>query len=168
MAVDPHDALAWTTQLATVQAAPWRNGPARVHRARNAVIDVTAGHEPTAQSLDDIAWLFALAGKDVQRYGARALDIVRATATAVSDLVDEITARRRQRNLALTIGPHRYRPTPWVAALATASARVGARVGASALRAQLAQLGVSGPLLAELERELNREGHSLGPLATSA
>ena len=165
VAVAPQDALAWVAQLAAVRAAPTRNGPARLHRARNALMHVADGAVPDSDTIEELGWLFALASQESRRYGARALSIVRATAHAITELVDDMTATRPPRNLALEIGGKRIMPTPWAAALATTSARIGAQVGAVALRAKLASLGIDGPVLAAVEHELNREGLTMGPVA---
>ena len=165
VAVAPQDAIGWVAQLAAVGATPVRNGPARFHRARNALMQAAEGHVPDPDTVEDMAWLFALASQESRRYGARALSIVRSTAQAIADLVDDIAARRAPRNLALEIGGKRIMPTPWASALATTTARIGAQVGAVALRAKLASLGIDAPVLDAVEHELNREGLTMGAVA---
>jgi len=160
VAVAPQDAIGWVAQLAAVGATP-----ARFHRARNALMQAAEGHVPDPDTVEDMAWLFALASQESRRYGARALSIVRSTAQAIADLVDDIAARRAPRNLALEIGGKRIMPTPWASALATTTARIGAQVGAVALRAKLASLGIDAPVLDAVEHELNREGLTMGAVA---
>ncbi len=65
---------------------------------------------------------------------------------------------RTQRNLSLEIGGRRLSPAPWLLELARVAARVGGNVGAVALRAKLASLGIGGDVIGLVETELNREG----------
>jgi hypothetical protein len=165
VAIDPRDAIEWTSQLAEAGAAPVRNGPGRVRRARNAMMRlVDDGAAPGAGEVEDIGWLLALANAVARKYGTRALAIVRSTAQAIADLADEAVARA-PRNFALEIGGLRLEPPPWASALATAAGRIGMDVGAVALRSKLAGLGIGGDVIGLVEQELNREGLSLGVLA---
>jgi hypothetical protein len=162
----PREAIEWTTQLAELVAASTRNGTNRVRRGRNAMVRlVDSGVPPTdPEEIDAIAWLISLAERVAKRYGRRALAIVRSTAQAIADLVDEALARA-SRNFALEIGGKRIAPAPWVSALARIAGRVGVDVGTVALRSKLADIGVTAPMLDVLEEELNREGFTLGALA---
>ena len=166
LTIDAHDAIEWTAQLAEAGAVDFRNGPSRVRKARNAIVQlVDEGIPPaSAEVVEAIGWLLGLAEKMARRFGPRAISIVRTTAQAVADLADEAIARS-QRNLSLEIGGMRLSPAPWMSALARIAGRVGINVGAVALRTKLASLGVSGDMLGLVEGELNREGLSLGPLA---
>jgi len=53
-------------------------------------------------------------------------------------------------------------------AIARVGGRLGYHAGVAALREKVADLGVTAPVLASFEHELNREGLTLGPLATPA
>jgi hypothetical protein len=164
--LSPREAVEWTAQLAEAGAAQVRNGPSRIRRARNAMVRVIeTGKAPTdPDQIDAIAWLLSLAERAAQRYGRRALAIVRSTAQAIADLIDEALART-SRNLALEIGGVKLRPAPWASALARIAARVGVDVGAVALRSKLAGLGVTTEMIDVVEDELNRDGFTLGALA---
>jgi hypothetical protein len=164
--VDAHDAIEWTTQLAEVGAASIRNGPSRVRKARNAIIElVDNGVAPAdAATIDLMAWLLALAEKVARTYGSRAVAIVRSTAQAIADLADEALARA-QRNIALEIGNLRLEPPAWASQLAMVAGRVGVGVGAAALRAKMASYGIGPEMVGLVEEELNREGFTLGRLA---
>ncbi len=165
-AIDTRDAIEWTTQLAEAGAAPLRNGPSRVRRGRNAILRlVDEGAAPEdGETIDSIGWLLALAERVAKRYGARALAIVRHTALAIAEIVDEALTRSR-RNLALEIGGLKLMPAPWVSMLARIAGHIGMDVGAVALRDKLAGLGIGGDMIGLVEEELNREGLTLGELA---
>jgi hypothetical protein len=164
--IEARDAIEWTAQLAEAGAANLRNGPSRVRKARNAIMQlVEEGAAPAdAQTIDSIGWLLALAERVARKYGPRALTVVRSTAQAVADLAEEALARG-QRNISLQIGKTRLEPAPWVSMLARIAGRVGADVGAVALRTKLASLGIGADMFGLVEEELNREGLTLGALA---
>ena len=111
-----------------------------------------------------MGWMFALAEQAAKRYGMRALALVRTTAHAIAEILDEVLART-QRNLALEIGGMRLEAPPFVPALASVAGRVGLDVGAAALRAKLATMGIGPDLFGLVEEELNREGLTMGVLA---
>jgi hypothetical protein len=166
--IEARDAIEWTAQLAAAGAAPLRNGPRRVRRARNAMMRlVEEGAAPAdAETADSIGWLLALAERVAKRYGARALAIVRHTALAVAELADEALARTQtQRNVPWPMIVGMISENPWMSALAKVAGRVGLGVGSAALRSKLASLGVGEDMFGFLEEELNREGLTMGELA---
>ncbi len=166
VAIAPRDAVEWTAQLAEVGAAHLRNGPSYVRQARDVMMRLLdEGAAPTdAWEVDAMAWLLALAEAVARRYGKRALAVVRSTAQAIADLLDDVLARQ-ERNLSLEIGGKKLSPAPWVSALARIAGRVGMDVGALALKTKLAGLGVTNEMLGVLEEELNREGFTMGALS---
>ncbi|MCX5743003.1 MAG: hypothetical protein NT062_10955 [Proteobacteria bacterium] len=163
--IEAHDAIEWTANLAEDGSRNTRNGPSRVRRARNAVMRLTEGGTvPTQAEVDAIGWMFALAEKAAQRWGSRAVAMVRTTALAIADLAEEVIARS-QRNIALDLGDLRIEPPRWMAQLGRAAGRVGLDVGAVALRSQLDTLGIGPDMVGLVEQELNREGLTMGVLA---
>jgi hypothetical protein len=167
VAVDAHDAIEWSAHLAQdgAGAVNLRNGPSKVRRARNAVMRlVDEGIAPAAAEVEAMGWLFALAEQAANRYGARAIAMVRTTAHAIAEMLDEVLART-QRNFAVEIGGLRLEAPKWASQLATVAANVGINVGAAALRAKLQMYGIGPDEIGLVEHELNREGYSLGPLA---
>jgi len=176
--IDTRDAIAWAGQLAEMSGTAVRNGWSRVRVARDAVISlVESGRPPTSpEVIEAIGWMFALAERAAHRLGPRAIEIVRTTARAIADLADETLARlaRRSehehehdaqvRNLSLEVFGRTFSPAPWASALARFAGRVGLDVGGAVLQAKLAQLGIGRDMVQLVERELNREGMSLGPL----
>lgn len=165
--IDARDAIDWTAQMAEAGAAHLRNGPSRVRKARNAIFElVDEGVAPTDEgTIDLMAWFLALAESVARNYGGRAVAIVRSVAQAVADLADEALARS-QRNIALEIGGLRLSPPRWMSALASVAGRVGLGVGSAALRAKMNALGIGGDIVGLVEQELNREGLTLGSLAS--
>src|SRR5690606_24898517 len=99
--------------------------------------------------------------------------VVHTAARAMGEL-DRAAARRwleetGPRNADISIGGVRIKPnTALIAALARVGGRLGYQVGIEALRAKLAAMGVNAPFIHSIERELNREGISLGQLAAPA
>lgn len=160
--IEARDAIEWTAQLAEAGAANVRNGPSRVRRARNAMMQmVDDGAAPASpEVVEAIGWLLAMAEKVARRYGSRAIAIVRTTAQAVADLADE-TIARSQRNSQFEFGGIKLDAPPWLSALG----RIGLDVGTVALRAKLGALGIGADMFGLVEEELNREGLSLGGIA---
>jgi len=103
--VDTREAIEWTARLAEAGAAPQRNGPGRVRRARNAVLElVDRGVAPVdGVTTETIGWMLAMAEHVARQYGSRALSVVRTTASAIAELADEAITRARPtpRNFAL-------------------------------------------------------------------
>ena len=163
--VDAHDAIEWTATLAEAGAVP-RNGPSRkkLRRARNAVLRlVDAGTAPPeAGDVGAIAWMFALAERAARKYGARAIAIVRTTARAVADLLDQALARK-ERNLAVQMGPM-LAPLSFVSPLVSIASAVGLDIGASLLHSKLNALGVGDDVFNLAEYEANKQGRTLGVL----
>lgn len=164
--IEAMEALEWTAQLAEAGAAHVRNGPSRVRRARNAILElVEEGIAPADEgTIDLMAWFLALAESVARNYGSRAVAIVRSVAQGVADLADEALARA-QRNLALEYGRTRFEAPRWVSALASVAGRVGLGVGSAALHAKMNALGIGPDIVGLVEQELNREGLTLGVLA---
>ena len=166
IAIDVHEAIEYTAQLAEEGTRDVRNGPRRVWLARNAIRSMLEGGEPPSddRALDTLGWFFAQAEGVARRYGSRALTIVRTTAAAIADLVDDILARQ-QRNLSLEFGGLRFGVPSWLTDVASVAGKIGLDVGAAYLRPYLLAHGVTPEILGLVEQELNSEGLSLGPLS---
>lgn len=163
--VDAHDAIEWSARLAEDGAGNIRNGASRVRKARNAVMRlVDEGTLPAPSEVDAMGWMFALAEQAARRYGVRALSMVRTTAHAIGEVLDEVLANT-QRNLSLEIGGYKLEAPPFVSALASVAGRVGLDIGAAALRAKLGAMGIGPDMFGLVEEELNREGLTMGVLA---
>ncbi len=166
--IDTRDAIDWTTELARGEAVELRNGPSRMRRARNALTNlVEHGIVPTTGEVDTMGWLFALAERAAHRYGARALAIVRTTARAIADVLDQVLERAR-RNMPWLLAAAELLPPEWqsgLAKIAGVAGNVGLSIGAAALRSKLGALGIGDDIVGLVEQELNREGLSMGVLA---
>ncbi len=166
--LDARDVIQWTATLAEAGAVPVRNGPTRtkLRRARNAVLRlVDEGTAPAeARDIDAIGWMFALAERAARKYGVRAIALVRTTARAIADLLDQALARR-ERNLALELGGMRFEAPSWLSPLASIAGRVGLDIGATLLRSKLGALGIGDDIFNLVEQEANAEGRTLGVLA---
>ncbi len=160
--IEARDAIEWTAQLAEAGAANVRNGPSRVRRARNAMMQlVDEGTAPASpEVVEAIGWLLALAEKVARRYGPRALRIVRTTAQAIADLADEAAARTH-RNMPWLLAAAQFIPPEYRSALA----KIGMNVGANVLRSKLASHGIGDDMFGMVEEELNREGLTMGAVA---
>jgi hypothetical protein len=166
VAIDVNEALEFTNRLARVGAHAVRNGPSRAYRARNAIRTLIDDGKPPAdpETIDAMGWFFATAERVAQGYGTRALTIVRTTARAVSDLVDDILAGR-QRNLSFEIGGSSFQVPSWLASAGSLLGKVGLDLGAAYVAPQLTALGITGQMVDLVEQELNAEGLTLGPIA---
>jgi hypothetical protein len=111
-----------------------------------------------------MGWFFAQAEQVARAYGNRALTIVRTTAAAISDLVDDILARQ-QRNLSFDFGGSHYNVPSWLSDAAGTVGKIGLDLGAAYVRPYLLGAGITGEMLSLVEQELNSEGYSLGPLS---
>ena len=166
VAIEVTEALEYTAQLAEAGARHVRNGPSRARLARNAIRSfVETGTPPSDErTVDAMGWFFATAEQVARAYGARALAIVRTTAQAIADLIDDVLARQ-QRNLSFEIGGTSYKVPDWVSGVGSLVGRVGLDIGSLYLAPKLAAMGITGQMLQLVEEELNRDGLTLGPLA---
>jgi hypothetical protein len=170
VAVDVYDALEYTTQLGEQATRDHRNGPRQAWLARNAIQSVLETRTPPSdpQTVDSLHWFFQQAENLAHTYGRRALTIVRTTAAAIWDLIDDILAQQEhhQRNLSFDIGGSHYTVPNWLSDAAGVVGRIGVDVGAAYARPYLLAAGVTQEMLGLVEQELNHEGYSLGPLAS--
>jgi hypothetical protein len=166
VAIDINEAINFTSELGRQGAAKTRNGPSRAHLARNAIRSLVETGTPPADShtVDAMGWFFATAEEVARGYGTRALTIVRTTAKAISELVDDILARG-QRNLPLALIGSALGVPSWLSGLGSVLGKIGLDVGAVAVKPKLAKAGVNDQMLELVEQELNAEGWTLGPLA---
>jgi hypothetical protein len=166
MVIDVREAIDYTAQLAEEGTRELRNGPRLTWLARNAIRSlIDDGMPPTDdRTIDTLGWFFAQAEAIAHSYGARALTIVRTTAAAIADLLDDIVARY-QRNLSFEIGGTHYNVPSWLSDAASTAGKIGLDLGAAYVRPYLIGAGVTGEMLNLVEQELNAEGYSLGPLS---
>ncbi len=163
IAVEPRNAISWTADMAAANAVQLRNGPSTLYLARNAIRRlIDGGTVPASGEIDAMGILFALAEKTAQRYGTRALAIVRTATRAVSDLLDAVLERR---NAAINIGGLKFNTPQWVDSSAPALAKVGLDLGSLYLRTKLGALGIGADVIGLVESRLGEENRTLGAFA---
>jgi len=163
----PQQAVDWIADLAMVRADRVDGGSHRIEKGRRAMCGVLVLRPICIADARDVALVLALAEREARLHGSGALKVVHSTARAI-DKIDQIAAERAS---ASTRNSPRISFAfkslePLLGALARVGGRVAGGVGLEALKLKLASVGVSPPVLTAFEKELNREGLSLGPLAT--
>lgn len=167
----PAQAIDWIAELAKVRADVLPDGSRRVDRGHRAMRGVLVLQPICIADARDVAFVLALAEREARAHGLTGLKIVHSTARAL-DALDHVAAERvtAQRNnpwamfainaiagnkdLQRIFGP-----------LVNVGGRIAAGAGMEALKLKLGAAGVSAPMLTAFEKELNREGLTLGALA---
>lgn len=172
VAVEPRNAIAWMVDMAAQDIGQLRNGASTLYLGKNAIRRlIDEGAVPASREIDAMGLVFAIAERAAQRYGARALAIVRTAARALADVLDAILARR---NAHIDVGGLRFDTPAWLDETADALGHVGLGVGSAYLRTKLAALDLPGILglpggtdavIGLLENELLRKGRTLGDFA---
>jgi len=172
VAIEPRNAIAWMVDMAAQNAGELRNGPSALYVGKNAIRRMLDdGAVPAPKEIDAMGLLFALAERAAQRYGTRAIGIVRTAARALADVLDAILERR---NAHIDIGGLKFDTPQWFDDTAGAVGNVGVGVGSAYLRSKLAVLdlpkliglpGGTDAILGLLENELQQKGRTLGDVA---
>jgi len=174
MALTPTQAVDWVAELAMEPAERFPNGPRRINNGHRAIRAVLIGRPLCIADVKDVALLLALAEREARLWGPMGPRIVHTTAHAV-DRLDRLAADRwlaeqsapRNAPFSLRVGNRMISPDmPLLGAIARIGGRLAGNVGLEALKLKLATMGITPPVLNTVERELQREGLSLGPLAT--
>lgn len=174
----PAELVRWVAEIAAEPAERFDRGADRIDNAHRAVRVVMAGRPLCVADMRDVAFMLALADRESRMWGPTGPRLV-ATAAQAIDRLDRAAAERWQARTApptaleasrnapeLAIAGYRIQPdTGLLGALGRIGGRLGYAAGVEALRLKLAALGVGPPVLSTMERELQREGLSLGPLA---
>ena len=161
----PRETLQWISAIAAEPARKYRNGATRLGNARDAFVRVLRGERVPRNAYEDVGFALAVAEQAAQLFGVKGMEIVRMGTMAINHAM-----RRRQaadtRNIRLNVGGITIRPDLGkLGSLARVGSRLGIRVGSALLRAKLESLGIGAPIIGELERELKKEGLTLGELA---
>jgi hypothetical protein len=163
--LSPARAVDFVAELAEDEAATAAGGVELVRDAREVMRGALLGMTIPDEAIEDVAITLALAERAARAYGAAGVQVVQTTAFALADL--DRSARRNR--IELGIGKYKIMPDVNVlAGLARIGGRLGLSAGATALRTFLAGFGVSDQLVKEIEGEMNREGLTLGLLASPA
>ena len=164
--VAPSQAVGWLVGLAEEPASRYPGGKCRLRNAREALESALRGWPVSVELAPDVAFTLALADKEAKLFGPQAVALMRCTIKALSELQGRADGRCARRNAPeLRLGGYRIRPhAGTLGALARVGGRLGYRVGTATLQAKLASMGIPPLVIREVERELNREGLSLGAL----
>ena len=162
--MSPAEAFRWISTIAAEPGAQYRNGPARIGNAHRAFHRLLMKRPLPRNGLDDMTWALSVAEQAAHMFGVRGMEIVRLGASALQHALRP-TSSPAPRNLSIRVGGFDISPDlGTLGSLARVGNRIGWRIGAAALQAKLSQLGIGQPVIREVERELNREGLSLGAL----
>ena len=172
MVLTPAQAIDWIADLARarVESLPgMARHVNRGHRAMRAVLLMLPICVADAQA---VALVLALAEREARSYGMPALKVVHSTARAL-DAIDRLAAEHtteQTRNFAplasLALGMLNNKDVQsWLGAVTRVGGRVLGGAGVEVLKSQLASVGVSQPILSAFEKELNREGLTLGAIS---
>lgn len=164
------ETLAWIGRIAAEPASRYSQGPERIRNARLALYQLVRGQRLRRNAIDDVGFALAMAENAARAFGVRGVELVKLGASAIRYAMrTDGGAAEHPRNLSVSIGGLRLGvPTPDLGSLAgvvRAGERIGRRIGGAALRLALHQVGINDTVIGEVEKELNREGISLGPIA---
>jgi hypothetical protein len=172
MVLTPTQAIDWVADLARarVDSMPKMlrhvNRGHRAMRAALLMMPICVGDAPA------VAAVLALAEREARDYGMPAVKVVHSTARAL-DSIDRVIAERSTattRNFnplaSLPLGVLNDKDLQsWLGAVTRVGGRILGGAGVEVLKSQLASVGVSQPILSAFEKELNREGLTLGALS---
>lgn len=168
----PTEAIDWIAELAMVRADRVIGGPRRIENGHRAMRGVLVLRPICIADVRDVALVLALAEREARTYGLGTLKVVHSTARAIDALdqlaADRATASTRNNpfaSLALGALANNRDLQQLVGGLARVAGRIAGGIGLEAAKVKLASVGVSAPVISAFERELNREGLTLGPLA---
>lgn len=150
--------VAWVCRTAAEPLGLVPGGARALRNGIRALGGVAAGVPIDAACDECVSTVLAMADREAARWGDAARAVVRRVERAAADLALDagLTPPRN-----LRIAGYRIDPSAAVRAVA----RIGSRVGSTALAANLAALGVTPAVVGVIECELRREGLTLGPLA---
>ena len=172
MVLTPTQAIDWIADLARARVEslprmlPHVNRGHRAMRAALLMLPICVGD---AQA---VALVLALAEREARDYGMPAVKVVHSTARAL-DSIDRLAAERTTaptRNFnplaSLALGVLNDKDLQsWLGAVTRVGGRILGGAGVEVLKSQLASVGVSQPILHAFEKELNREGLTLGAIS---
>lgn len=175
LALSPREAIDWIAELASRRADRLIGGTRRIENGHRALCGVLVLRPICVADMRDVALVLALAEREARSTGLGALKVVHSTARAV-DQLDQLAAARatqapRNNPLAsLLIGGllDNKDLEPWLGALARVAGRIATGAGVEAAKVKLASVGVSPPIITAVEKELNKEGLTLGTFAKPA
>ncbi|HEV7556821.1 MAG TPA: hypothetical protein VGO00_15250, partial [Kofleriaceae bacterium] len=167
----PKQAVDWIAELAMVRADRLVGGTRRIENGHRAMCGVLILRPICIADVRDVALVLALAEREARGHGLGELKIVHSTARAI-DALDQLAADRATQpprndllSDALGVIVNNKDLQNLVGGLARVASRIVGGIGLEAAKSKLASVGVGAPVLNAFEKELNKEGLSLGPLA---
>ena len=172
MVLTPAQAIDWIADLARARVEPLPGMARHVNRGHRAMRSVLLMIPICMADAQAVALVLALAEREARSYGMPALKVVHSTARAL-DAIDRLAAEHtteQTRNFAplasLALGMLNNKDVQsWLGAVTRVGGRVLGGAGVEVLKSQLASVGVSQPILSAFEKELNREGLTLGSIS---
>lgn len=169
----PAQAIDWIADLARVHADRLPGGARRIDNGHRAMRGVLLLRPICVADVRDVALVLAIADREAKAHGLGALKVVHSTARAIDKLdqlaADRATATRNNPFASLALAAIGNKDIQQlVGGLARVAGRIVGGIGVEAAKVKLASAGVSAPVLTEFEKQLNREGLTLGPLAKPA
>lgn len=168
----PFQAVDWICELARSRAESFPNGLHRVRRGHRAMWGMLIMQPICIGDVRHVAFALALAEREARAHGPAALKVVHSTAHAL-DRLDQLAAEQRAatspRNdvFSSMIGAVLSDKSlqPWLSSIVKVGGRLAGDIGVEALKLKLASMGISPQLIGGLEKDLNREGLTLGRFA---
>ena len=172
MVLTPAQAIDWIADLARARVESLPGMARHVNRGHRAMRSVLLMIPICMADAQAVALVLALAEREARSYGMPALKVVHSTARAL-DAIDRLAAEHtteQTRNFAplasLALGMLNNKDVQsWLGAVTRVGGRVLGGAGVEVLKSQLASVGVSQPILSAFEKELNREGLTLGAIS---
>lgn len=168
MVLTPSQAVDWIADLARIRIEPLPGMMKHVDRGHRAMRSVLLMVPICMADAQAVALVLALAEREARAHGMPAIKVVHSTARAL-DAVDQ--AATEQQTAARNIGPlatlalgvlNDKNLQSWLGGVARVGGRILGGAGVEVAKARLASLGVSQPVLSAFEKELNREGLTIG------
>ena len=167
----PTQAIDWIAELAKARAETLPDGSRRIDRGHRAMRGVLVLQPICIADARDVAFVLALAEREARAHGLTGLKIVHSTARALDQLdqlaADRITAPRNNpwAMLAINAIAGNKDLQKLFGSLVNVGGRIAVGAGTEALKVKLGAAGVSPPMITAFEKELNREGLTLGAFA---
>lgn len=172
MVLTPMQAVDWIADLARDRVEPLPGMLRHVDRGHRAMRGALLLIPICVADAQAVALVLALAEREARAYGMPALKVVHSTARAIDALDQAATEQRTSppRNVGplatLALGVLNDKDLQsWLGGVARVGGRILGGAGAEVVKSRLAGMGVSQPVLSALEKELNREGLTLGAVS---
>lgn len=172
MVLTPMQAVDWIADLARDRVEPLPGMLRHVDRGHRAMRGALLLIPICLADAQAVALVLALAEREARAYGMPAIKVVHSTARAIDALDLAATDQRTSptRNIGplatLALGVLNDKDLhSWLGGVARVGGRILGGAGSEVVKSRLATMGVSQPVLSALQKELNREGLTLGAVS---